>query len=233
MEKTAVVGLLPTHHNRLGQNLRWASNGGLEAHAMRMLLLLLLALPAGVRGEDYRYETNGNTITITEYIGTGGAVVIPATITGLPVTIIGTKTFYQYITSNGLIKIGGLAFGFCTNLSNITIPDGVTSIESGAFFHCKSLTTVTIPNRVTNIGAAAFDSCTSLTNITIPDRVINIRALAFKNCPNLTAVYFQGNAPRLGSDVFLDATNATIYYLPTTTGWGKTFGGRPTAVWKQ
>jgi hypothetical protein len=46
------------------------------------------------------------------------------------------------------------------------------------------------------------------------------------------AVYFKGNAPSLGSSVFLNDNNATIYYLPGTTGWGATFGGRPTALWK-
>ena len=30
---------------------------------------------------------------------------------------------------------------------------------------------------------------------------------------------------------FEGATNVTIYYLPGTTGWGSTFGGRPTALW--
>jgi len=33
--------------------------------------------------------------------------------------------------------------------------------------------------------------------------------------------------------VFSGANNATIYHLPTTTGWGKEFGGRPTAVWEE
>jgi len=31
--------------------------------------------------------------------------------------------------------------------------------------------------------------------------------------------------------LFYNATNATVYYLPGTTGWGPTFGGRPTALW--
>jgi hypothetical protein len=50
-------------------------------------------------------------------------------------------------------------------------------------------------------------------------------------CAGLTAVYFQGNAPSLGSSVFSGANAATIYYLPTTTGWGSTFGGRPALPW--
>jgi hypothetical protein len=32
-------------------------------------------------------------------------------------------------------------------------------------------------------------------------------------------------------DLFYEANNATVYYLPGTTGWGTTFGGRPTALW--
>ena len=54
------------------------------------------------------------------------------------------------------------------------------------------------------------------------------------DCTSLTGVYFQGNAPSLGgSYVFYGDNNATVYYLPGTTGWGTTFGGRPTALWIQ
>ena len=46
-------------------------------------------------------------------------------------------------------------------------------------------------------------------------------------------IYFAGNAPSLdGPDVFRDDNDATVYYLPSTTGWGSTFGGLPTALWQ-
>jgi hypothetical protein len=54
----------------------------------------------------------------------------------------------------------------------------------------------------------------------------------FYGCTNLKEIHFKGNTPRLGTDVFFGASQATIYYLPGTKGWEKTFGGRPTAVWK-
>ena len=50
-------------------------------------------------------------------------------------------------------------------------------------------------------------------------------------CTNLTGVYFKGNAPSVGSACVHDDNNATVYYLPGTTGWGSTFGGRPTVLW--
>ena len=51
-------------------------------------LLLLLTLPAVVQAQ-FNYTTNNGTITITGYTGPGGAVAIPDTIDGLPVTRIG------------------------------------------------------------------------------------------------------------------------------------------------
>jgi len=44
-------------------------------------------------------------------------------------------------------------------------------------------------------------------------------------------VYCQGNAPILGWSVFSGDNNATVYYLPGTTGWTSTCGGRPTVLW--
>ena len=51
--------------------------------------------------------------------------------------------------------------------------------------------------------------------------------------PILKSVFFKGNAPRLDAWVFNGDHNATIYYLPGTAGWDKTFGGRPTVIWNQ
>jgi len=131
------------------------------------VVLALLALPAGVRGQDYQFETNGNAITITKYIGAGGAVTIPAKINGLSVTSIGDDAFYA-----------------STNLTRVVIPASITNIENRAFSYC----------------------------------------------PNLTSVIFIGNAPRIDQYVFDADSKATIIYIKGTTGWGKTFGGRPTTV---
>jgi hypothetical protein len=74
----------------------------------------------------------------------------------------------------------------------------------------------------------------SLTSITIPSSVTNIGSGAFQSCSSLTGAYFKGNAPGNGSDtsVFLGCPgNATVYYLPGTTGWTNTFDGLPTKLW--
>ena len=68
------------------------------------------------------------------------------------------------------------------SLSNIVIPNGVTSIGGCAFSRCKSLVEVVIPDSVTSIGYWAFDGCRSLTDIVIPDSVTSIGDGAFENC---------------------------------------------------
>src|SRR5688572_30005781 len=89
-------------------------------------LLHVLILPA-VAQAQFSYTTINGTITITGYTGPGGAVAIPDTINGLPVTSIGDYAFTQR-----------------TSLTSVTIPDSVTTIGESAFESC-SLTSVTIP----------------------------------------------------------------------------------------
>ena len=46
------------------------------------------------------------------------------------------------------------------------MPDKVTSIDMGAFAFCSNLTDITIPNSLTFISMRAFSNCTRLSNIT-------------------------------------------------------------------
>ena len=74
------------------------------------------------------------------------------------------------------------------NLTSITIPYSVTSIEKSTFSGCTGLSFITIPNSVTSIGIGAFSDCTGLTSVTIPNSVTSIGDYAFKGCNSLTTV---------------------------------------------
>jgi hypothetical protein len=157
--------------------------------------------------------TNG-AITITDYSGSPTVVNIPSAYNGCPVTSIGDYAFYA-----------------CSNLASVTIPGTVTTVGEGAFWGCTSLTNVTIANGVASIRDYAFVGCTSLPGVTIPASVTSIGETAFYNSTNLTAANFQGNAPPDNGSAFAGDSRATVYYLPGATGWGATFGSRPTALW--
>ena len=131
---------------------------------------------------------------------------------------------------DSVTSIGDWAFYYLSRLTSITIPNSVTSIGGGAFCGCYDLTNAILGNSVTSIGSSAFRFCYALTSATIGNSVTSIGDSAFQSCSSLTGVYFNGNAPSVGSGVFyLDANIA--FYLPGTTGWSSTFGGRPTAPW--
>ena len=55
---------------------------------------------------------------------------------------------------------------YCSSLTNVVIPEGVTNIGSDTFYECRSLTSVVIPASVTSIGVSAFWGCPNLTSIT-------------------------------------------------------------------
>jgi hypothetical protein len=85
---------------------------------------------------------------------------------------------------------------------------------------------------VTSIGAEAFIFLTNLTSVTIPAGITNIGDYAFLVCTSLASVIFEGNAPTVGSYVFGLDNNATVFYLPGTTGWNSTFAGLPAVLFQ-
>ncbi len=73
-------------------------------------------------------------------------------------------------------------------VTNLVIPEGMTSIGHSVFSGASCLTSITIPNSVTSIEYCAFSGCSGLTSVTIPESVTSIGAYAFDTCDNLEVV---------------------------------------------
>ncbi len=196
--------------------------------ATRLLpLLWLLVLPAVAEAQYYytnsygiwSYTPGTGPVTITGYNGDGGAVTIPGTINGYPVTSIGSNALENTSLTSATIpgsvtNIGDYAFSGCYDLASVSIPDGVTRIGNYAFYDC-ALTGVTLSNSITSIGGGAFVYCGRLTGVTIPDSVTNIGAPgtdgAFAQCDALAAIAVDAQ------NQFYSSTNGILFDKSQTT----------------
>ncbi len=170
-----------------------------------LLSLYVHAHDAYIDGIYYNLDTNNKTATVT-YDTTGrnkysGSVTISSTISYQSTT---------YIVKN----IGESAFSGCSNLTSVTIPNSVTSIDSEAFSGCRNLTSVTIPNSVTSIGYNAFYDCWGLSSVTIPNSVTSIGKLAFYNCLGLTSLTMSSNVTSIGNYAFGECKKLTTITIP-------------------
>jgi hypothetical protein len=175
---------------------------------------------------DFTYKIVGSdaaqTVTITGYIGAGGAAEIPAVIEDLPVTAIGKDAFDKRATFTSLtipasvIVIGDNvdraedAFDGATGLTGITVDEAnaVYSSADGVLFNKDKTAlllypegksgTYTIPSSVTTVGYGAFEDCAKLTGVTIPDSVTSIGELAFTYCTGLTSITIPGSVKTIG-----------------------------------
>ncbi|HOC55514.1 MAG TPA: leucine-rich repeat domain-containing protein [Verrucomicrobiota bacterium] len=189
-----------------------------------LAVLLFFCLPPAVQAQVcFSYETNNGTITITRGCACDGAVTIPDTINGLPVTSIANWAFFfcgnLNLTSltipNSVTSIGAMAFASCDTLTNVSIGSGVTNIGTEAFAECSSLTSVTIPDSVTEIVGAVFRRCYSLTNVTFGNHLTRIGPEAFNGCTSLSSVTFPDSLTNLADGAFDNCTGLTRVTIPS------------------
>ena len=153
-------------------------------------------------------ELDDGTLEITKYAGNSATCVIPSEIDGKKVT-----------------EIGDSAFKGCTELTSITIPDGVTGIGNKAFSDCTSLETVTIPASVTYVRDSAFYGCTSLKSVTIPESVTYIGGYAFAECYSLKYADIPANVSGIGLSPFCNCRSLENINIDEANKWYTTVDG--------
>ncbi len=176
-------------------------------------LLWLFLLPAVVQAQ-VNYAISGNTAYVTNSPNATGNIVIASTYGGYPVTSIGDVAFEacygltNVTIPNSVTSIGNSAFQYAS-LTSVTIPDSVTNIGGETFLYCVSLTSVTIGNSLTSIGFASFYECYNLTSVTIGTNVTSIEENAFFECYSLTSVTIPNSVTSIGLESFERCTSLT------------------------
>ncbi len=109
-----------------------------------------------------------------------------------------THCYLVYSNKNNVIPQGVTRLGEYVfsgrDLTSITIPEGIISIDRGAFDGCENLKTVSLPSTLLAINSYAFKNCTSLQSITVPRSVTSISCWAFQGCSALTSAVFEKTA---------------------------------------
>lgn len=117
-------------------------------------------------------ENDDGTVTIT-----GGNIVtpkleIPAELEGKKVSAIGMNAFTgnnvitDLVIPEGVTTLNWYSFNTCENLETVTLPDSLEFIDSWAFERCSKLKTINVPANVTRINGGAFAQNSSMTSIT-------------------------------------------------------------------
>ena len=160
--------------------------------------------------DGFIYDIRSNRTKLIGYMGQGGFVVIPNS-----VTCIGDKAFYECDNleilgfSDSVKTIGEYAFANCEMLKSVTIPNSVTSMGDGVFYNCTDLMDVFMSNSVTSIGKQAFFNCYNIGSITIPNSVKSIGDEAFEACSKLTSITIPNSVTRIGNGAFYDCDGLT------------------------
>jgi hypothetical protein len=115
--------------------------------------------------------------------------------------------------SEGVTSIGEYAFDECESLTGITIPEGLTIIGGHAFCECESLTSITLPKGLTSIGYGAF-AYSGLTSITLPEGLTSIGETVFYKCLNLESVTIPNSVTSIGMGAFYHCESLTSITLP-------------------
>ena len=172
------------------------------------------------------YVEGSDGLTIHGYNGGETTVVVPSYIGGMPVIAIGNQAFQynsrdygneseitQVVIPDTVTSIGENAFLECRELNSVTLSNNLSQIGLQAFYNCESLEEITLPSTLTTLGNYAFGHCTSLKTVNILEGIISIEG-AFAYCSSLEAIKLP-NSIRHMDDAFVNCTSLKTVNIPT------------------
>lgn len=185
----------------------------------------IVAVRAGDSGPStpptqFKYTIINGSATITSFACPPVPIdlVIPDTLGGYPVTVIGNNafancSFIKTVTfSTNVTTIEPFAFQFCTHLEGPTFPTNITTIGDWAFYHCPNMGSVEIPDSVTSIGGGAFSTC-NLTSVRLPVGLKQIGGYTFYGC-FLTHIDLPDTLTEIGERAFWGNSRLTEIHIP-------------------
>jgi Leucine Rich Repeat (LRR) protein len=143
-----------------------------------ILVLTIGALSFETPGKKFIVREVDGGVEIAAYRSSDPDVVIPTRINNQDVVSIGPSAFYgENITSiiikDNILEIKEYAFAYARNLEYIKLPDEVL-LSEGVFYGNSSLTNIDLPNNMTSIPDELFFGATKLESIDLPNTITSI-----------------------------------------------------------
>ena len=133
--------------------------------AVFLILALFIALAcAGACMAEGSYELEDKG-TLTSYSGDAAEVTVPSEVNGEPVRALGDSLFFRHaeITAltipEGVISIDIAATSDMTGLKEVTLPESLCEIQSGNFYDADALEKITLPANLLYLGPRCFRFC--------------------------------------------------------------------------
>lgn len=130
-------------------------------------------------------------------------------------TTLGTYAFaYSDIEGININLVSDYLCYYCENLefAKFCTPH-MQTVSKDAFAKCRSLTEVVLPDTITTIDKLAFAGCTALSKITLPKMLNTIEYTAFNGCRGLTELYLPKNVKYIKQSAFAYCNNL-VYVSP-------------------
>lgn len=138
----------------------------------------LVAYPAARAGENYTIPDTVDEIAPScfSYAKNLKEITIPAKVQYIDSYAFAYSALEKVNISSQ--SIDEHAFAYCSNLHDVTFNNGIERIEGGAFGACTALTEIHLPDSLRYVGQLAFCG-TGMTSVTIPAGVTEIAYSAF------------------------------------------------------
>ena len=126
------------------------------------------------------------------------------------ITRIGAGAFHETLLTrvnipNPDCEIGNSCFS-SSQVSSVTLPQGMKKLGRHVFFYCTNLTSITLPEGMEEIGMMCFGSC-ALTSVNLPSTMVKLDSCSLQDNP-FTSINLK-NVKYVGRQAFSQCTNLT------------------------
>lgn len=159
------------------------------------------------------YNKNQTTLLICPD-GKSGAYTIPQGVTSINRYAFNRSALTEVVMPNTVTSLGDGAFNDCDALTSVTLSDQLTEIPDMAFYHCQALTSISLPDSVTVVGMEAFYQCPALDTVTLNEGLTTIEWGAFYGCSALSQITIPDSVTTIEGAAFTGCESLTSLHIP-------------------